>query len=136
MKLINYLTFLRMLNLLITYNNKAGYLQALYKEPHKFVENSFTSSDLLKITNEYSKQNYLSQTSDRKPLERFIFGEYKKRGNTVSKFNLKNVDCNKINEILYNYDKDYWKYINHYEGYEVPDFTKTTKEIKTNDLDA
>ena len=124
----------------LEYNNKPGYIQALYRDPIRFVENSFTSTELLKITNEYSKQNYLSQTTDAITFGKVmtaIFGDYKKRGNTVSKFNLKDVNKLKLNEILYKYDKDYWKYINHYDSNEEPDFTPVKKESKptTNDLD-
>ena len=124
----------------LEYNNMAGYLQAIYKEPYKFVENSFTSTELLKMTNEYCKQNYLSQTCDTTTFGKVmtgIFRDYKKRGNTVSKFNFKTVNINKFNEVLYNYDNDYWKYVNHYENKEAPDFTDTKKDVnKSYDLDA
>ena len=39
----------------LSYNNKPGYIQALYKDTSRLVESSFTSTELLKITNEYSK---------------------------------------------------------------------------------
>ena len=66
----------------LEYNNKPGYIQALYRDPSRFVESSFTSTELLKITNEYSKQNFLSQTTDAITFGKVmtaIFGEYKKR---------------------------------------------------------
>ena len=38
---------------------------------------------------------------------------------------------------FYKYDKEYWKYVNHYDNNEEPDFTPVKKESKptTNDLD-
>lgn len=124
----------------LEYNNKAGYLQALFKEPYKFVNNSFTSTELLKMTNEYSKQNYLAQTTDATTFGMVVnvmFKNYKKRGDTVSKFNFKKVNLNQFNEILYKYDSEYWRYINHYDEIEEPNFNVIIeKELKTNDLDA
>ena len=56
-----------------------------------------------------------------------LFSEQKKRGSTANKFNFENIDKNKFNEILYFYDKDYWKFVNHYDNTE-PDFTKVKKD--------
>ena len=98
-----------------------------------------TSTELLKCTNEYSKNNYLSQTVDVTTFGKVmgvIFSEQKKRGATANRFNFEKMNRNQFNEVLYKYDKDYWKYVNHYENTEEPDFTKVKKEAsKTNDLD-
>ena len=70
-----------------------------------------------------------------------IFSEQKKRGATANKFNFEKINRNQFNQILYNYDKDYWKYVNHYDNIEEPDFTTVKKVVEnevveeTNDLD-
>ena len=118
----------------LEYGNRAGYIQMLYKEPSQFVNNIFTSTDMLVLVNEYSKHNYLPQTSDLISFSKFIskiFAEYKKRGNTSNNYNFKNVNKSKFNEILYNYDKEYWKYINHYDDIEEPNFNI----IEVNEID-
>ena len=125
----------------LEYNNKSGYLQALYKEPFKFVENTFTSTELLKVCNEYCKQNYIIQTVDAVSFGKVInilFKDYKKRGDTCSKFNFKKIDLNKFNELLYNYDSEYWRHVNHYDETKPPNFNKIKKEKEkeVNALDA
>ena len=125
----------------LEYNNKPGYLQALFKDPNRFVGCSMTSTELLKNTNEYSKNNYLAQTVDVTTFGKVmgvIFSEQKKRGATANRFNFEKINKNQFNQILYNYDKDYWKYVNHYDSIDEPDFTKVKKEKtveETNDLD-
>ena len=67
-----------------------------------------------------------------------IFSEQKKRGATANRFNFEKINKNQFNQILYNYDKDYWKYVNHSDSIDEPDFTKVKKEKtveETNDLD-
>ena len=97
----------------------------LYKEPGQFANNSLSSTEILKIMNDYSKHNYLPQCHDIVSFGKFmtnLFNNFKKRGNTGFVFNFNNVDKNKFNEILYKYDPSYWKYINHYQENEEPDF--------------
>jgi hypothetical protein len=109
----------------LQYNNKEGYIQMLYKEPCQFANNSLSSTEILKIMNDYSKHNYLPQCHDIVSFGKFmtnLFNNFKKRGNTGFVFNFNNVDKNKFNEILYKYDPSYWKYINHYQENEEPDF--------------
>ena len=109
----------------LEYNSKPGYIQMLYKEPSRFINNVYTSTELLAIVNDYSKHNFLAQTTDLISFSKFmsnIFADYKKRGNTSNKYNFKNINKCKFNEILYKYDSDYWKYVNHYDNVEEPNF--------------
>jgi len=114
----------------LQYNNKEGYIQMLYKEPYKFLDN-FTPIELFKITNEYCKINYLPQNTNINSFSKYmtnLFNDYKKRSDTTYKYKLDKLDINQLQQILYNNDKLYWKYINDYKENEEPDFNKINKK--------
>lgn len=117
----------------LQYNSKEGYIQMLYKQPEIFISNSFSPLELLKITNDYCKTNYLRQTTDVITFGKQIgdiFNAYKKRSKTTYIFNFTNITELQFNKILYDYDKDYFKYINNLDEDDEPDFIEPITKPK------
>lgn len=127
----------------LQYNSKPGYIQMLYKQPYHFSGCNFTPTEFMKLTNDYCKTNYLKQTSNvvifGKTMS-VIFKDYKKRSKTSYIYKFETINTLQFNKILYEYDKDYFKYINNLDEKDEPDFTedktKNFKQESTNDLDA
>jgi hypothetical protein len=114
----------------LEYNNKPAYIQMIYKEPMSLIGHSFTSSQLLKLSNEYAKSHYLSQYNDvisfGKKMSK-IFKEYKKRGNTANIYSFKLVEIKQVRKTLKDHDSDYYNYVNHidlFDDEEKPEETK------------
>jgi len=108
----------------LQYNNKEGYIQMLYKEPIKFL-NDFTPTELLKYCNEYCKSNYLQQCNNKDSFSKYmtnIFKDYKKRTATTFIYKLESLTLKNLQYILFKNDPLYWKYINDYKDNEEPDF--------------
>ena len=111
----------------LQYNSKEGYIQMLYKQPETFISNSFTPLEFLNITNDYCKTHYLRQTTDIITFGKnigSIFNAYKKRSKTSYIYNFSNITELQFNKLLYDYDKNYFKYVNNLEENEEPDFTE------------
>ena len=124
----------------LQYNSYIGYMQMLYKQPSSFTGQKFTPNELMKITNDYCKINYLKQTTDIITYGKTmgdIFKDYKKRSKTSYVYNFKELTTLQFNEILYKYDEDYFKFVNNLSKDDKPDFTedKNKKEISKCNLD-
>ena len=123
----------------LQFNTKEGYLQMLYKQPYSFIHNTFTPLEFMKLTNDYCKANYLRQQNDVITFGKnlcSLFSAYKKRSKTSYIYNFTNITELQFNKILYDYDKEYFKYINNLEDDDEPDFTEDKKKtIKSSSLD-
>jgi hypothetical protein len=110
----------------LQFNNKAGYIQALYKQPQIYKECKLTVNEFIKISNEYCKSNHIRTTTDSITIGKFlthIFGDYKKRTTTGYIYNISKLTFNELNKILYDYDKEYYNYVNNLEEGDIPDFS-------------
>lgn len=117
----------------LEYNNKPCFIQILYKEPFEIIGKSWSSSQLLKKSNEYAKSHYLSQYNDVNVFGKIIgelFKSYKKRSSTTYVYNFSKVDIKEFKQVLYEYDKNYFKYINHLDEDEAPNFNDVKPSIK------
>lgn len=122
----------------LEYNNKPCFIQMIYKEPHEIIGHSLSSTQLLKQANEYAKSHYLQQYNDINTFGKIVgemFKAYKKRSSTTYVFNFKDVDIKQFRKVLYDYDNNYFKYINHLDLDETPTFSvpddTTSSKVKS-----
>jgi hypothetical protein len=113
----------------LEYNNKPCFIQMIYKEPNEIIGQSLSSTQLLKQANDYAKSHYLQQYNDIITFGKIIgeiFKAYKKRSSTTYVYNFKDVDIKQFRKVLYDYDNNYFKYVNHLDFDETPSFSVPT----------
>ena len=116
----------------LEFNNKPAYIQMIYKEPMTLVGNSFTSTQLLKLCNDYAKTHYLSQCNDIVTFGKMmssIFKNYKKRSNTGVIYNFKSVEIKQLRKILKEFLPSYYDYVNHIENEILTENDENESEI-------
>ena len=122
----------------LLFENKPGYIQYLYKSnPHEFIGLQYTGMELYEKAIEFCKKHYLSTSFTSQKFGKTmkdVLSEFYKRSNG-SKFDFRTADINKFNKLLYDYDKDYYKYINQVESFEEIDCESDDESINNNNLD-
>jgi hypothetical protein len=109
----------------LQFNSKPAYIEVLYKQPHRFSEYGWSVSEYIKHVNEYCKLNHLRACPDNITIGKFltsILKDYKKRGDCGYIYNLSKVQDYQLNELLFNYDKAYFRYCHNMEDDEEPVF--------------
>lgn len=101
--------------------DKPAYIQMFYKKSDLFTNRQCKSADLFKETQIYAKNNYLSSNYSLTTFGTYmtkIFGLYKKRSNGGIIFDMPCED--EYLKLLYEADKEYYKYINGFQKNENP----------------
>jgi hypothetical protein len=109
----------------LQFNSKPAYIEVLYKQPHRFSEDGWSVSEYIKHVNEYCKINHLRACPDNITIGKFltsILKDYKKRGDCGYIYNLSKVQEYQLNELLFNYDKAYFRFCHNMEDDEEPVF--------------
>lgn len=116
--------------------DKPAYIQMFYKKADLFVKGDFKtgefkSSDLFKESQIYAKNNYLSSNYSITTFGLYmskIFKDYKVKSSGVMIYRMPHQE--EYLKLLYEADKDYYKYINGFAKDEKPFDEKTAEEEK------
>jgi len=122
----------------LQFNSKPAYIEVLYKQPNRFAQSKWTVSRFIEIVNEYCKLNHLRACPDNITIGKFlssILKDYKKRNDCGYNYNLTNIKIYELNEILFNFDKAYFRYCHNMEEDEEPIFKEAPAKGTQSDLD-
>jgi len=109
----------------LQFETKQAYIQLLYKQPREIIKNRFTSQQLYEKSKAFASSNYLNHSYS---ITEFgtemskILKQFKKRTATGYVYEI-NVNFNEFNKILFEYDSEYYRYINNIEDDIEPTFT-------------
>jgi len=109
----------------LEYETKPAYIQMIYKQPREMLNNRFTSQRLYDKSKVYASTNYLNHSYS---ITEFgteigkIFNQFKKRTGSGWVYEI-NINYNAFNKILFEYDNDYYRYVNNIETDMIPTFT-------------
>jgi hypothetical protein len=109
----------------LQFETKQAYIQLLYKQPREIIRNRFTSQQLYEKSKTFASSNYLNHSYS---ITEFgtemskILKQFKKRTATGYVYEI-NVSFNEFNKILFEYDSEYYRYINNIEDDIEPTFT-------------
>lgn len=109
----------------LEYETKQAYIQMLYKQPRDIINNRFTSQKLYEKSKAFATSNYLNHSYS---ITEFgtemskILKQFKKRTGTGYIYTI-DVNINEFSKLLFEYDNDYYRYINNIEDDEIPSFT-------------
>ena len=108
----------------LQYETKQAYIQLLYKQPREIIDNKFTSQRLYEKSKVYASSNYLNHSYS---ITEFgiemgkILKQFKKRTATGSVYDI-DISFNDFSKILFEYDPEYYKFINNIEDDITPTF--------------
>ena len=108
----------------LQYETKQAYIQLLYKQPREIINCRFTSQRLYEKSKAFATCNYLNHSYS---ITEFgtemskILKQFKKRTATGYVYEI-NVNFNEFSKILFEYDPEYYKYINNIEDDITPTF--------------
>ncbi len=104
----------------LLYENKPAYIQYLYKtEARDLTGFKYSSKELYMNALNYAKKNFLNSSFTSQKCGKImkeIFKDYIKKQSCMV-YDFRSVSTNDFNKILYNYDKDYFKYINNIDKF-------------------
>jgi len=109
----------------LQFETKQAYIQLLYKQPREIINNRFTSQRLYEKSKAFASSNYLNHSYS---ITEFgtemskILKQFKKRTATGYVYDI-NVNFNEFSKILFEYDSEYYRYINNIEEDITPTFT-------------
>jgi hypothetical protein len=109
----------------LQFETKQAYIQLLYKQPREIIDSRFTSQQLYEKSKTFASSNYLNHSYS---ITEFgtemskILKQFKKRTATGYVYDI-NVNFNEFNKILFEYDSEYYRYINNIEDDIIPTFT-------------
>ena len=109
----------------LQFETKPAYIQLLYKQPREIINNRFTSQRLYDKSKAFASTNFLNHSYS---ITEFgtemskILKQFKKRTGTGYIYEV-NVSFNEFSKILFEYDSDYYRYINNIEEEIIPTFT-------------
>jgi hypothetical protein len=109
----------------LQFETKPAYIQLLYKQPREIINNRFTSQRLYDKSKAFASTNYLNHSYS---ITEFgtemskILKQFKKRTGTGYVYEV-NVSFNEFSKILFEYDSDYYRFINNIEEEVIPTFT-------------
>ena len=109
----------------LEYETKQAYVQMLYKQPREIINCRFTSQRLYEKSKAFATSNYLNHSYS---ITEFgtemskILKQFKKRTGTGYIYEV-DVSLNEFSKILFEYDPDYYRFINNIESDIVPTFT-------------
>ena len=109
----------------LEYETKQAYLQMLYKQPREIINCRFTSQRLYEKSKAFATCNYLNHSYS---ITEFgtemskVLKQFKKRTGTGYVYEV-DVSLNEFSKILFEYDPDYYRFINNIESDVIPTFT-------------
>ncbi len=105
----------------LLFENKPAYIQFLYKlNSFEFVGNDYTINDLLEKCLKFCKENFLSSSFTLQKFSKSIKPIIEKFYKKTNKSRLYIFDDNyKFNKALFDYDKDYYLYVNQIDKFEM-----------------
>lgn len=109
----------------LEYETKQAYIQMLYKQPREIINCRFTSQRLYEKSKTFATSNYLNHSYS---ITEFgtemskILKQFKKRTGTGYIYEI-DVNINEFSKILFEYDNDYYRFINNIESDAIPSFT-------------
>jgi len=109
----------------LEYETKQAYIQMLYKQPREIINCRFTSQRLYEKSKTFATSNYLNHSYS---ITEFgtemskILKQFKKRTGTGYIYEV-DVNINEFSKILFEYDNDYYRFINNIECDAIPSFT-------------
>jgi hypothetical protein len=109
----------------LQFETKSAYIQMLYKQPKEIIDNRFTSQRLYEKSKTFANTNFLNHSYS---ITEFgtemskILVNFKKRTGSGYVYDI-NVNLNELNKILFEYDNEYYRYINNIEDDITPTFT-------------
>jgi hypothetical protein len=109
----------------LEYETKQAYVQMLYKQPREIINCRFTSQRLYEKSKAFATSNYLNHSYS---ITEFgtemskILKQFKKRTGTGYIYEV-DVSLNEFSKILFEYDPDYYRFINNIESDIIPTFT-------------
>ena len=109
----------------LEYETKQAYIQMLYKQPREIINCRFTSQRLYEKSKTFATSNYLNHSYS---ITEFgtemskILKQFKKRTGTGYIYEV-DVNINEFSKILFEYDNDYYRFINNIESDAIPSFT-------------
>lgn len=123
----------------LTYESKEGYIQFLYKD--NYINYSMKSNELYEMSKKWCNNNYLSSNYSIKMFGNIaseIFKDLKKKSNGLMIYDFEKLkgNQNKLNRLLYNYDKKYYRYVNGLDDdfvFEDDKKVEIIEEINNND---
>jgi len=122
----------------LQFETKPAYIQFLYKQPREIINNRFTSQKLYEKSKVFASSNYLSHSYS---ITEFgteiskILKQFKKRTGTGYVYEI-DLSYTEFSKILFEYDPDYYRYINNIDDDITPTFTsKEVEEYNTSNLD-
>jgi len=108
----------------LQFETKQAYIQLLYKQPREIINNKFTSQRLYEKSKTFASTNYLNHSYS---ITEFgteiskILNQFKKRSATGYIYDI-NISLIEFSKILFEYDPEYYKYINNIEEDITPTF--------------
>lgn len=116
--------------------DKPAYIQMFYKKADLFMKadfktGEFKSADLFKESQIYAKNNFLSSNYSITTFGLYmskIFGDYKVKSNGIMIYRMPYQE--EYLKLLYEADKDYYKYVNGFQKDEIPFDEKPAEEQK------
>lgn len=109
----------------LEYETKPAYIQMLYKQPRDIINNRFTSQRLYEKSKVFASSNYLNHSYS---ITEFgteitkILKHFKKRTGAGNIFEI-DINYNDFNKLLFEYDDEYYRYINNIDNDITPTFT-------------
>ena len=109
----------------LEYETKQAYIQMLYKQPRDIINNRFTSQRLYEKSKVFASSNYLNHSYS---ITEFgteitkILKQFKKRTGAGNIFEI-DINYNDFNKLLFEYDNEYFRYINNIDNDITPTFT-------------
>ena len=109
----------------LEFETKHAYIQMLYKQPRDMIDNRYTSQRLYEKSKSFASSNYLNHSYS---ITEFgtemskVLKQFKKRTGSGYVYDI-NVSLNEFNKILFEYDNEYYRYINNIEDDVIPSFT-------------
>lgn len=109
----------------LEFDTKPAYIQMLYKQTNEIIDNRFTSQRLYEKSQSFATTNYLNHSYS---ITEFgtkigdILKQFKKRTGSGHIYDI-NISLTAFNKILFEYDKDYYRYIHNLDENDTPTFT-------------
>jgi hypothetical protein len=111
----------------LQFESKPAYIQMLYKNPYEIIDDKYTAQRLYEKSKAFATTNYLNHSYS---IREFgleigkIFKNFKKRTNIGNVYEF-NININEFSKILFEYDPEYYRFINNLEDDIIPTFTGT-----------